>query len=119
MDLSQLEITAINSMVLKPQGDHVLVSAEKEADGNLVGMIIALAEQGPNKKTLIGRVAAVGPGIDTNDLHRPITVEVGQRVIVANHVGWPVNMGDRGLHLLVKNNDILAIIESEDSVEVK
>lgn len=115
LDLSSMDIRAINSMVVKPAGDHILVSVEKEADGTLVGLIVVPNNSGPTKKTVIGRVTAVGPGIDTRDLVRPITVEVGQQVIIAAHVGFPVNMGDRGEHILVKNNDVLAVIELDET----
>ncbi len=111
----QVVIKEISEMVVRPNNDHVLIKVQPEEDYRLIGLVIMPHEAaGHNKKTQIGRVVAVGPGINTRDLQRPITVEIGDKVMFSLHIGFPVSLGDRGDHILIKNNDILGTIEHEE-----
>lgn len=65
------------------------------------------------KKVNRGRVMAVGPGKLDNDGKRiEIGVKVGDHVLFGNYAGDEINLGDEEHdHLLVRADDILAVIE--------
>jgi len=97
---------------VQPLSDRVLVKREEpETATSAAGIYIP--ETAQKEKSKHGIVIAVGPG-RTNDEGRliPTTVKVGARVIFNS--GWDneVEMkGDDAEYFLVRESDILAIVE--------
>lgn len=90
-------------MKLKPLADRVLLKQEKAETTTKSGIIIPETAQ---EKTQTATVEAVGPGTDKDK----ITVKVGDRVMYDKYSGVQVKM-DGEEYLIVKNSDIIAIVE--------
>lgn len=90
-------------MKLKPLADRVLLKQEKAETTTKFGIIIPETAQ---EKTQTATVEAVGPGTDKDK----ITVKVGDRVMYDKYSGVQVKM-DGEEYLIVKNSDIIAIVE--------
>ena len=93
----------ITYMKLKPLADRVLLKQEKAESKTASGIIIPETAQ---EKTQTAKVEAVGPGTEKD----PITVKVGDRVMYDKYAGVQVKM-DGEDYLIVKNSDIIAIVE--------
>ncbi len=90
-------------MKLKPLADRVLLKQEKAETKTASGIIIPETAQ---EKTQTAEVEAVGPGTEKEK----ITVKVGDRVMYDKYAGTQVKI-DGEEYLIVKNSDIIAIIE--------
>lgn len=90
-------------MKLKPLADRVLLKQEKAETTTKFGIIIPETAQ---EKTQTATVEAVGPGTDKDK----ITVKVGDRVMYDKYSGVQIKM-DGEEYLIVKNSDIIAIVE--------
>ena len=92
--------------MIKPLNDFVLL--EKLPSEKKVGSIILTKEE---KKGNVATVVAVGPGAKDKDGKLvPMTLAVGQRVIYRDYSGTEYE-DDGHKYLLIKEEDILAIIE--------
>lgn len=95
-------------MNLKPLSDRVLVkrlSSEEKTAGGLY--IPDTAKEKPTK----GEVVAVGPGKVADDGKRVApTVKAGDQVLFNKYAGTQVEL-DGVEHLVMREDDILAIIE--------
>jgi chaperonin GroES len=95
-------------MDIKPLGDRVVVKA-LEAEAKTKGGIIIpdTAKEKPQQ----GKVIAVGPG-KTSDKGEVIKMQVkkGDKVLYGKYSGSEVTI-DGEEHLIVREDDILAIIE--------
>jgi chaperonin GroES len=96
------------SMTLKPLGDRVVVERE-EAKGTTAGGIVLpdTAKDKPQK----GKVVAVGDGRITKDgKRRELQVKVGEQVLFTSYAGEEFKIeGDKKV-LLMREDDILAVI---------
>ena len=90
-------------MKLKPLADRVLLKQEKAETKTASGIIIPETAQ---EKTQTATVEAVGPGTEKEK----ITVKSGDRVMYDKYAGVQVKL-DGEDYLLVKNQDIIAIVE--------
>ena len=90
-------------MKIKPLADRVLVKNDKAETKTAGGLIIPEAAQ---EKTQTAVVVSVGPG--TEDV--PVTVKKGDRIMYDKYSGTPVKI-DGEDHLILKMNDIIAVIE--------
>ena len=90
-------------MKLKPLADRVLLKQEKAESKTASGIIIPETAQ---EKTQTAKVEAIGPGTEKD----PITVKVGDRVMYDKYAGVQIKM-DGEEYLIVKNSDIIAIVE--------
>ncbi len=91
-------------MNLRPLADRVLLKQEKAESKTASGIILPEAAQ---EKTQTAKVEAVGPGTDKEK----ITVKVGDRVMYDKYSGTQVKI-DGEEFLIVKNSDIIAVIEA-------
>ena len=89
-------------MKLKPMADNVLLKAHEAAETTVSGIILATSNK---EKPAIYEVVSVGPG--TKDV--AMTVSVGDRVVVAKHVGYDVTI-DKTDYKFVKQDEILAVV---------
>ncbi len=90
-------------MKLKPLADRVLLKQAKAETKTASGIIIPETAQ---EKTQEAVVEAIGPGTEKEK----ITVKVGDRVMYDKYAGTQIKM-DGEDYLIVKNSDIIAVIE--------
>lgn len=91
-------------MKVKPLADRVLVKTEKTESKTASGIIIPETAQ---EKTQTATVQEVGPGTEKEK----ITVKVGDHVMYDKYAGTQVKI-DGEDYLILKNSDIIAIIEN-------
>ena len=90
-------------MKLRPLADGVLLKEEKAETTTKSGILLPESAQ---EKTQTAKVEAVGPGTEKEK----ITVKVGDRVMYDKYSGVQVKM-DGEDYLIVKNSDIIAVVE--------
>ena len=96
-------------MKIRPLGDRVVVK-RMEADETSAGGII-LPESAKNKPQ-IGEVLAVGNGKLLKDgTRRPLQVKVGDKVLFTNWAGDEFKQSQGENVLLMREEDILAILK--------
>lgn len=96
-------------MKLKPLGDRVVIKPLEEEERTKGGIVLPdTAKEKPQH----GEVIAVGPGEWDEDGEKriPLDVKVGDRVLFAKYAGTEVKT-DEGDLLILRANDILAIVE--------
>ncbi|HIE48304.1 TPA: co-chaperone GroES [Candidatus Bipolaricaulota bacterium] len=89
-------------MKVKPLGNRVLVKKIEEEERRTPGGIV-LPESVKDEKAVRGEVVALGTA-DKFD------VKEGDKVLISAYAGTEIRMGEEK-YLLVKSNDILAVIE--------
>jgi len=89
-------------MKVKPLGNRVLVRKIEEEERRTPGGIV-LPESVKDEKAIRGEVVALGTA-DKFD------VKEGDKVLISAYAGTEIRMGEEK-YLLVKSNDILAVIE--------
>jgi len=95
-------------MKIKPLNDRVLVLRIKEEEKTSGGIIIPdTAKEKPQE----GRVVAVGPGkVDDNGKRISLDVKADDRVLFGKYAGTEIKI-DGVEHLIMREDDILGIIE--------
>lgn len=93
---------------LKPLGDRVIVEPLEKEEQTASGIYIPeTAKEKPQE----GLVLAVGPGRTLDDGTRaPMEVAVDDKVIFAKYAGTEVKL-DEKKYLILKESDILAIVQ--------
>ena len=96
-------------MKIRPLQDRVLVKRSEEEEKTKGGIIIPdTAKEKPQKGTLI----AVGPGRrDEQGKVIPMDVKVGDVVLYAKYAGTEVKLDGGRKVLVLRESDILAIVE--------
>ena len=94
-------------MKLKPLVDKVVVKTVEAEETTKGGIILTGSAK---EKPEVAEIVAVGPGgmVDGNEVK--MIVKVGQKVITSKYTGTLVKM-DGAEYLIVRQNDILAIVE--------
>lgn len=95
-------------MKLKPLNDRILVKRLESEEKTAGGLYIPdTAKEKPSK----GQVVAVGPGkVDEEGKRIPMAVKPGDEVLFNKYAGTEVKL-DNVDHLVMREEDILAIIE--------
>ena len=95
-------------MKLKPLNDRVLVKRHESEEKTAGGLFIPdTAKEKPSK----GQVVAVGPGkVGDNGERTPLAVKAGDEVLFNKYAGTEVKL-DGVDHLVMREEDILAIID--------
>lgn len=93
--------------MIKPLADRVLIKMEESKEMTKSGIILSSASK---EKPQIAEIIAAGPGgnIDGNNIE--MYVNIGDKVIIGKCVGTEIKYEDED-YLIVKQSDILAIIE--------
>ena len=94
---------------LKPLGDRLVVEPIEQEDTTAAGILLPeTAKEKPQE----GRVLAAGPG-RTDDNGNRIELEVmeGDRVLYAKYAGTEVKLESDRKVLIMKESDILALVE--------
>lgn len=94
-------------MKLKPLGDKIVIKV-KEEEKKTTGSIVL--PDSAKEKPQQGEVVAVGSGEMIDGKKVPLDVKVGDEVIYSKYSGSEIKMDDEK-YLIVKQNDILAIVE--------
>lgn len=95
-------------MKVRPLHDRLIVKRLEEEERTKGGIIIPDTAK---EKPIEGRVIAVGDGrIKEDGTKIPMEVKVGDRVLFAKYAGTEVKI-DGEEHLMMREDDILAIIE--------
>ena len=94
-------------MAIKPLSDRVLVKRIEEQEEKKGGIIIPdTAKEKPQEAEVI----AVGPGKRSEDGNRiAMEVKTGDRVLISKYGGTDVKLNG-GEHVIVREDDILAIV---------
>ena len=93
--------------MIKPLSDRVLIKMKEKEETTKSGIILAGASQ---EKPQIAEVIEVGPGAKENGELREMYVKKGDNVIVSKYSGTEVKYEGEE-YLIVKQDDILAIVE--------
>ncbi|KAL3623568.1 20 kDa chaperonin, chloroplastic [Castilleja foliolosa] len=100
---------------LKPLGDRVLVkikTAEEKTSGGI------LLPSGAQTKPQAGEVVAVGSGRAVGKNNVEISVKSGAQVVYSKYAGTEVEF-DGTNHLILKEDDIVGILETDDVKDMK
>ena len=96
-------------MNLKPLGDRLIVEPIEKEEMTASGIVLPeTAKEKPQE----GKVLAVGPGQRDEEGKRiPMDVKEGDRVLFAKYAGTEVKLETNRKVLVLKESDILAIVE--------
>ena len=95
-------------MKVRPLHDRLIVRRTEEEEKTKGGIIIPDTAK---EKPIEGKVIAVGEGKIKEDGGKiPLEVKVGDRVLFAKYGGTEIKI-DGEEHLMMKEDDVLAIIE--------
>lgn len=93
-------------MKVKPLHDRILVKRIEEE--KMKGGIFI--PDNAKEKPLEGRVVAVGAGrLDDNGKHVPLSVKIGDRVLIGKYAGTEIKIEDVE-HVIVKEEEVLGVI---------
>ena len=94
-------------MTVKPLSNRVVLKKVEAEETTKSGILLAGAAK---EKPQMSEVVAVGPGEVRDGALVPMTVKVGDKVIVSKFSGTEVKL-DSTEYVIVKEDDILAIVE--------
>ena len=93
--------------MIKPLADRVLIKMKESEEITKSGIILSSAIK---EKTQIAKVIAVGPGGNVDGNNVEMYIKEKDNVIVSKYSGTEIKYEDEE-YLIVKQSDILAIIE--------
>jgi len=95
-------------MKLRPLNDRVLVLRIEGEEKTSGGIVIPDTAK---EKQMEGKVIAVGPGkVDEKGKFIPVTVKKNDRILFGKYAGNEIKI-DGVEHLIMREDDILAIVE--------
>ena len=94
-------------MKINPLGDRIVMK-NLEAEETTKGGI--LLTNSAKEKPQMAEVLAVGPGGNVDGKEITMHVKVGQKVIYSKYAGTEVKL-DGQEYILVRQNDVLAVVE--------
>jgi chaperonin GroES len=100
-------------MAIQPLHDRIIVEAAAKEEKSAGGIILPdTAQEKPQR----GKVLAVGPGkrLDSGQL-APLEVQVGDTVLYGKYGATEVKVDGKD-YLILRAEDILAVLESEPAV---
>lgn len=98
-------------MTIRPLNDRVVVRPLTAETTTKSGIVLPSAAM---KKPDRGEVVAVGGGVLTEEgVLKPLAIKPGDQVLFGKYPGFEVRNQDEDL-LIMKADDILAIVESDD-----
>ncbi|MCR1898877.1 co-chaperone GroES [Irregularibacter muris] len=94
-------------MDIRPLGDRVVIKVREEEEMTKSGIVLpGTAKEKPQEGTIV----AVGSGEIVDGKKLPLEVKEGDNVIFSKYAGTEVKVGEEE-YLILKQNDILAIVE--------
>ncbi|KAF9662370.1 hypothetical protein SADUNF_Sadunf18G0046200 [Salix dunnii] len=100
---------------ITPLGDRVLVKIKTVEEKTEGGILLPSSAQ---SKPQGGEVVAVGEGKTTGKAKQDISVKTGTQVVYAKYAGTEVAF-DGSSHLILKEDDIVGILETDDIKDLK
>ena len=94
-------------MTIKPLGDRVVIKNVEMEETTKSGIVLPGAAK---EKPQMAEVLAVGPGGLVDGKEVKMNVNVGDKVIYSKYAGTEVKL-EREEYIIVRQNDILAIVE--------
>ena len=94
-------------MNIKPLADNVVIKATEAEETTKSGIVLTSAAK---EKPQIAEVVAVGPGDLVDGKEIKMTVNVGDKVIIAKYSGTEIKF-DGEEYTILRQSDILAIVE--------
>ncbi len=94
-------------MTLKPLADRVVLKMVEAEETTKSGIILTGAAK---EKPQVAEVIAVGPGGNVDGKDIVMHVKCGDHVIMSKYSGTEVKIDDND-YIIVRQNDILAIVE--------
>ena len=94
-------------MKLKPLADRVVVKLMEAEEKTSGGIILTASAQ---EKPQVAEVVAVGPGKTEDGKLVPVTLKVGDKVLMSKYSGTEVKV-DGEEYTILREEDILAIVE--------
>ena len=95
-------------MKLKPIGDRVVLRPVEAEETTASGIVIPGKEK---EKPQQGEILEVGPGGMVDGKEVKMTVKKGQKVIYSKYAGTEVELEKDDKVIIVRQNDILAVID--------
>ncbi|MCR5626526.1 MAG: co-chaperone GroES [Lachnospiraceae bacterium] len=95
-------------MKLKPLGDRVVLKQLEAEETTASGIVLPGKDK---EKPQQAEVIAVGPGGVVDGKEIKMEVKKGQKVIYSKYAGTEVELDNKEKVIIVRQNDILAIIE--------
>ena len=93
--------------MIKPVADRILIKMKEGEETTKSGIILSASAK---EKPQIAEVIEVGPGEKIDGKIEPVNVKKGDNVIVSKYSGTEVKYEGEE-YLIVKQDDILAIVE--------
>ncbi|XP_055836350.1 20 kDa chaperonin, chloroplastic-like [Solanum dulcamara] len=100
---------------LKPLGDRVLVKIKTPEEKSVGGILLPTSAQ---SKPQGGEVVAVGEGRSIGKTTVEISVKNGTQVLYSKYAGTELEF-DGSKHLILKEDDIVGILETDDIKDLK
>uniref|UniRef100_A0A0E0ESL1 20 kDa chaperonin, chloroplastic n=1 Tax=Oryza meridionalis TaxID=40149 RepID=A0A0E0ESL1_9ORYZ len=100
---------------IKPLGDRVLVKIKTSDDKTVGGILLPTSVQ---SKPQGGQVVAVGEGRSMGSDSIEISVPVGAQVVYSKYAGTELEF-DGSDHLILKEDDIIGILDTDDVKDLK
>jgi chaperonin GroES len=94
-------------MNIKPLGDRVVIRLVESEETTKSGIVIP---DSAKEKPQMAEVLAVGPGGLVDGKEVKMEVKIGDKVIYSKYSGTEVKL-DNEEYIIVRHNDILAIVE--------
>ena len=94
-------------MTIKPLADRVVVKAVEAEEKTKSGLILTASAQ---EKPQVAEVVAVGPGKTVDGTLVPVTLKVGDKVLMSKYSGTDVKV-DGVEYTILREDDILAVVE--------
>ncbi|MDR0324812.1 MAG: co-chaperone GroES [Oscillospiraceae bacterium] len=95
-------------MKLKPLADRVVIKMVESEETTKSGIILT---GNAKEKPQVAEVLAVGPGGNVDGKEITMHVKVGDKVITSKYAGTEIKVDGEEL-MVVRQNDILAVVES-------
>ena len=94
-------------MTIKPLADNVVIKATEAEETTKSGIVLTSAAK---EKPQIAEVVAVGPGGIVDGKEVKMSINVGDKVVVAKYSGTEIKL-DGEEYTILRQSDILAIVE--------
>ena len=94
-------------MKIKPLGDRVVIKMLEAEETTQSGIVLPGSAK---EKPQVAEVIAVGPGGNVDGKDIVMYVKAGDRVLTSKYSGTEIKIGKEE-YTIVKQNDILAIVE--------
>ena len=94
-------------MNIKPLADNVVIKATEAEETTKSGIVLTSAAK---EKPQVAEVVAVGPGKTVDGTLVPVSLKVGDKVLMSKYSGTDVKV-DGVEYTILREDDILAVVE--------